>query len=298
MHIANPIYDVVFKYLMEDSKIAKLMISSIIGEKIERLTFLPQEFVSDVEPAKRQPKKISHKRTLTVYRLDFSAKIKTKDGYRNVIIELQKAKFPTDIVRFRKYLAEQFANKENLQRVRIKGKMRRVGIPVISIYFLGHKLDHTTASVIKVSRQYTDLITNEPIPKKETFIESLTLDSYVIQVPYLTGNRRNDLEILLSIFDQSAYVDSEHHILNINPEDYPERYRSIIRRLQQATLDGEVKKKMEMEDGIINELEDMERDIELLEEENEQVKQKLDSVEQENELLRKRLEELEKQQEK
>ncbi len=30
MQIANPIYDVVFKYLMEDAKIAKLLISSII----------------------------------------------------------------------------------------------------------------------------------------------------------------------------------------------------------------------------------------------------------------------------
>jgi len=48
MQIANPIYDVVFKYLMEDSKIAKLMISSIIGEDIEELSFMPQEFVADV----------------------------------------------------------------------------------------------------------------------------------------------------------------------------------------------------------------------------------------------------------
>jgi hypothetical protein len=31
MQIANPIYDVVFNYLMEDAKIAKLLISSIIG---------------------------------------------------------------------------------------------------------------------------------------------------------------------------------------------------------------------------------------------------------------------------
>ena len=37
MHIANPIYDVVFKYLMEDSKIAKLMISSITGEIINKI---------------------------------------------------------------------------------------------------------------------------------------------------------------------------------------------------------------------------------------------------------------------
>ena len=41
MQIANPIYDVVFKYLMEDAKVAKLLISSIIGEEIEELDFRP-----------------------------------------------------------------------------------------------------------------------------------------------------------------------------------------------------------------------------------------------------------------
>lgn len=40
MQIANPIYDAVFKYLMEDSQIAKLLISSIIGEKVLSLDFL------------------------------------------------------------------------------------------------------------------------------------------------------------------------------------------------------------------------------------------------------------------
>ena len=34
MQIANPIYDVVFKYLMDDNQIAKLMLSAIIGEEI------------------------------------------------------------------------------------------------------------------------------------------------------------------------------------------------------------------------------------------------------------------------
>ena len=31
MHIANPIYDVVFKYMLEDNKTAKLFLSAIIG---------------------------------------------------------------------------------------------------------------------------------------------------------------------------------------------------------------------------------------------------------------------------
>ena len=49
MQIANPIYDVVFKHLMEDAKIAKLLISSIIGEEIETLEFRPQEFTADID---------------------------------------------------------------------------------------------------------------------------------------------------------------------------------------------------------------------------------------------------------
>ncbi len=297
MQIANPIYDVVFKYLMEDSKIAKLMLSSIIGENIEKLTFLPQEFISDLDNSQNQKNKkrienLNKKKILTVYRLDFSAKIKTADGYKQVIIELQKAKFPTDIMRFRRYLGEQFIKKENTQKIKIKNKLRKTGLPIISIYFLGHKLDFTKSGAIKINRQYRDLITDEIIETKESFIESLTLDSYVIQIPYLTQNRRNDLEILLSVFDQSKKIRNEHHILNINEKDFPEKYRSIIRKLQKAVENTEIRKNMEMEDGIIDELEDMEREIEELElkvdeieRRNEQVNQKLTLSEQEKSIV-------------
>ena len=275
MHIANPIYDVVFKFLMEDSKIAKLMISSIIGENIEKLTFLPQEFVSDLEkPKTSQKSKRPRKSSLTVYRLDFSAKIKTDEGYKKVIIELQKAKFPTDIMRFRRYLGEQYTNKENVQRIKTGDRVRKVGLPIISIYFLGHKLDHTKSSVIEVSRQYKDLITGDLLTTKESFIESLTHNSYIIQIPYLKDKRRNDLETLLSVFDQSNPVDTHHHILQVEEEHFPAQYRPIIRKLQKAIQDTEIKKKMELEDGIIDELEDMEREIEELE-------QKVGEIEQE-----------------
>jgi len=292
MQIANPIYDVVFKYLMEDAKVAKLMISSIIGEDIENLSFLPQEFVAEIE--KSEGAKISKRKQirmdpLTVYRLDFSANIKTADGYKKVIIELQKAKFPADIMRFRKYLGEQFSNKDNFQKVKVGSRFRKTGLPIISIYFLGHKLDYTKSSAIKVSRQYIDLMTNKIIETKESFIESLTLDSFVIQIPYLTDKRRNDLEILLSVFDQRNNVDKDHHILNVKESEFPEKYRPIIRKLQKAVEDNEVRKKMNMEDGIIDELEDLERTIDDLEQENEIVKQRLGTVEQENERVKQQL---------
>ena len=307
MQIANPIYDVVFKFLMDDGKIAKLMISSIIGEEIEELTFLPQEFIGEIEKSdkgQQSETRRNQKGRWTVYRLDFSAKIKTAEGYIKVIIELQKAKFPTDIMRFRKYLGEQFSNKENFQKIKVGNRIRKTGLPIISIYFLGHKLDHTTSSAIKVSRQYKDLITDEIIETKESFIESLTIDSYVIQIPYLTDKRRNDLEILLSVFDQRNPADNDHHILNIKEEDFPEKYRAIIRKLQKAIQDNEMKRKMELEDSIIDELEDLEREIEDLEQENEQilkekeqVKDKLDAVEQEKEQVKHKLDAVEQEKE-
>jgi hypothetical protein len=43
MIIANPIYDTVFKFLMEDISVAKRVISAIIGEEIIDLALKPQE---------------------------------------------------------------------------------------------------------------------------------------------------------------------------------------------------------------------------------------------------------------
>jgi hypothetical protein len=261
MQIANPIYDVVFKYMMEDAKVAKLLISSIINEEIEELKFRPQEFTTDIEK-----ESISNKPgILTVYRIDFTAAIKTKDGLKNVIIEIQKAKFATDIMRFRRYLGEQYANSDNTQTITINNVSRKSGIPVISIYFLGHQLDHTDAGVIGVKRSYTDLITGKTIKTRESFIESLTHDSYIIQIPKLTKKRRTELEILLSVFDQSSRVEPYHHILNIKEDEYPKKYSHLIRRLQKAVSDSEMKKRMDFEDGMLDDLKDMQRSIDKLE---------------------------------
>ncbi len=261
MQIANPIYDVVFKYMMEDAKVAKLLISSIIGEEIEELKFRPQEFTTEI-----QKETISAKPgILTVYRIDFTAAIKTRGGLKNVIIEIQKAKFATDIMRFRRYLGEQYANGDNTQIISVNNVSRKSGIPVISIYFLGHQLDHTDAGVIGVKRSYTDLITGKPIKTRESFIESLTHDSYIIQIPKLTQKRRNELEILLSVFDQSSSVEPYHHILNIKEDAYPKKYGHLIRRLQKAVLDTEMKKRMDFEDGMLDDLKEMQRSIDALE---------------------------------
>jgi len=251
--IANPIYDVVFKYLMEDAEIAKLILSTIIDEDIESLEFLPQENILTIE-----------NKSLTVYRLDFSAKIRLPDqSYKQVLIEIQKAKYSTDIMRFRRYLGEQYKKTTSIYYYKEKDKKRvkKRAIPIITVYFLGHKLENFDIPIIKVKRRYTNGISEEELKGKEPFIESLTHDSYVIVIPELSSEKQSELEQMLAIFDQTLIV-SDEHLLLIKESDYPEKFNPIIRRLHMASASHEIRQKMEAEDEIIEELQTLEREIE------------------------------------
>lgn len=251
VQIANPIYDVVFKYLMNDEKVAKLLLSAIIGEEVLTLDFRPTEYQAKTD------------KSLTVLRMDFNAKTINKDGEEKlIIIELQKAKLATDIMRFRRYLGKQYANAQNVANYDPKEEedINRKALPILSIYFLGHSLDHAIAPVIQVKRAYIDAATGEEIKDKEEFIESLTHDSVIIQIRKIQGQRRTELEQLLMIFDQSFTMDDDH-FLNINDKELPERYRPVVRRLQSAFADQKVRDTMDAEDDIISELQARERII-------------------------------------
>lgn len=255
MLIANPIYDVVFKYLMEDAKVAKLLIGSIIGAEVLELEFRPKSFTSSI---KRDPSTIQP--LFTIYHLDFSAKISTPEGEKLVIIEVQKAKLATDILRFRQYLGKQYSDKKNVYKIENQdGSLKNLALPIISIYFLGHNLDSIRdIPVIHVNRKYIDAYSKAEITQKDDFIECLSHDSYVISIQDLTERRRNELEILLSVFDQSNQTEDQH-ILNVREEDFPEHFRPIIRRLQKAVEVPEIRDNMEAEDTYLEELENQER---------------------------------------
>jgi hypothetical protein len=256
MLIANPIYDVVFKYLMEDAKVAKLLIGRIIDQEIIELEFRPQEFIMQAHhPAGLQAS------NLTFYRLDFSAKIKTDDGIKLVIIEIQKSKLPSDLMRFRRYLGQQYQSREFVEQRSPLGAIQKLGLPIISIYFLGHRLDFIhEIPVLHVKRTYWDVINQAIIPVKEQFIECLTHDSFIISIPYLSQKRRTELELLLSIFDQNNAT-QDHHIMNVREEDFPVHYRPIIRRLKQATESIDIRYRMDMEDDILEEMEEIKQTL-------------------------------------
>ena len=94
MRIANPLYDHAFKYLMSNEKLAKKVLSTILEEEVIELELNQQEIVVPAQAAK-----------FTLFRLDFKAVIEDENGKREkVMIELQKSKLPTNLLRFRNYI--------------------------------------------------------------------------------------------------------------------------------------------------------------------------------------------------
>ena len=226
MIIANPLYDAVFKYLMEDMRIAKLIIATIIDEEIIELTSRPQEST-----------RFSHQFSIHLYRMGFAAKIKTKDDqYKNILIEIQKAKSSQDIMRFREYSGEQTA------------------LPIITIYFLGFKLKHITAQAIKINRHYIDAITGEGLEQQDDFTEQLTHNSYVIQIPRVKPSHQTRLATLLAVFDQTG-IQNDHYLLNL-ADSMPEEFAIISDRLAKAVMNQTLRDQLELEESVESLIED------------------------------------------
>ncbi|MEO1449767.1 MAG: hypothetical protein AAFV07_09555, partial [Bacteroidota bacterium] len=91
VRFANPLYDVVFRYMMEDNRVARMFLSAILGKQVEDLVFNPTEYTRKLGDP-----------DITVTRMDFSARVTEEDGsQRLILIEVQKAKYHHQIMRFR-----------------------------------------------------------------------------------------------------------------------------------------------------------------------------------------------------
>jgi hypothetical protein len=293
MRIANPIYDCVFKFLMQDKASAKVIISAITEFEIEDLELRPTEVQVNTGGL----------RDLTVYRLDLAAKVKTSEGSKLVTIEIQKALTSKDIMRFRRYVGSQYSNKENYEDVTDDTymvsenvvpydskpakptkppKTVKRAMPIFTIYILGYNLKtYPEIPVIKVKRNYYDNATKELLTKKDEFIESLTHDSAVIQVQALAGRRRDRLEKVLSIFDQTLVTkDSLHSLVYKDHTSMPKEVQKLIRRLKLAFASEEIRNQMILQDEVIDELAEKDRHISELQDSLETTKQQAEKAEQ------------------
>jgi ABC-type phosphate transport system auxiliary subunit len=241
MKIINPLYDKAFKYLMENNKIAKKVLSVILDKEVTEVALSQQETILPDE-----------KRGLTLFRLDFKAVIREADGSKKtVLIELQKSKFATDIQRFRAYLgANYLAKKEKVEEsvvAEAKSPEYQSNYPIITIYILGYKLDDLPYLAVTVNRDVINSVSKEKINVNSFFIDHLTHQSHIIQVLRLPEKQKTLLEKFLVLFNQ-AWCTNQPFILNL--QNIPEEFADIAKYLQGPVMDDDFRRHLEAEEEL------------------------------------------------
>ena len=245
IQIANPIYDSVFKYLMEDERIAKTLLSALLKKEVVAVEMRRNEYTNGVRD------------NISVFRIDFGAHVKEPDGtIRLVLIELQKTWLETETLRFRQYLGAQYSNPENVPS---ESNKDGYAIPMVAIYLLGHRVGDINVPVLYVKHKaydYDGNVVTDGIP--DPFVESLIHDSIIVQIPLLHGQVNNRLEKVLSVFDQSQKNGSDRHVLNVNdtPFDDDDDMQYLLRRLLMAAANAQLRQEMNVEDEYFKALED------------------------------------------
>ena len=264
--VANPIYDIVFKYLMEDERIARTILSALLKKDITRVEIRPHEYAND----KRD--------TLSVFRIDFGATVRDADGSEHLIlIELQKTWLETETLRFRQYLSVHYQNPKNI----VEGSRDRHAIPMVAVYLLGHKVGDIEEPVLYVrhdSFDYNGNLVTKGLPN--AFVDSLTHDSIIVQIPRLHGQINTRLDKVLSIFDQSRKDSDNQQVLNLDDSLYSgdSDMEHIVRRLLMAATNADVRMDMNVEDEYYSVIE--KRDTEILMRERQLAEQKVQLNEQ------------------
>jgi hypothetical protein len=213
--IANPIYDTVFKYMMENERVAKFFIGTLLGQNVLSVDFK--------NPTKSKMKiNANDAPSVQITQLDFVATVKTEDGeHKKILIEIQKSNHRTDVIRFREYLVEQYKKKETVND-------KEEVLPITTIYVLGFKLPEIPTACLQVERNYKDLVNGGIIEAKSAFVEKLTHDSYIVQVRRIEKRYKTRLDKLLSIFEQDNFIDGSenfkefHHIVDKKDEEFSE----------------------------------------------------------------------------
>ena len=250
MTIANPIYDSVFKFLMEDVRVARTILSALLKKDIVKVEVRPHEYSN------------SQRDTLSMFRIDFAATIREDDGNeRLILIEVQKTWLETETLRFRQYLGVQYQRKENIMSDSKEG----YAMPMVAVYILGHKVGDIDEPVIYVHHDaydYNEQRVTKGIP--DPFIDSLTHDSIVVQIPRLHGQINNRLDKVLSVFDQTLHLPESGHFLNYDESRYvgDEDMQPILHRLLMAASDADTRQDMNVEDEYYSIIE--KRDTEIM----------------------------------
>ncbi len=294
--IPNPIYDVVFRYLMEDTPTAKIVLSILLGKKITDLVFEPQDYTHKLDVPNKKEENI------TIFHLDFAATIEMPDGKKEIVlIELQKAKEPADLFRFKRYLAK------NLQKKFVKqvknpktGALDEVELTyrIFPIYIFNFIIESEIKDLIlSISREKKGLFTRKKLEGENDFIENISYDVLIVQLPYLTLIKESDyaddyrkkLYHLLQLFNQSRQIENRHRLLLIR-KLFPGHLDRIIRRLQSADLKHpDLEEQMNIEDEYLRPIRNRDNEIcflrEKIEEKDQVIEENVQQLEKKDQRL-------------
>ena len=242
--VANPIYDAVFKYLMEDNRVAKTVLSALLKREVAEVEMRKHEYTNGTRDK------------ISMFRIDFGAKVRQDDGsLKLVLIELQKTWLETETLRFRQYLGTQYANPDNILK---DSNPNGYGIPMITVYLLGHRVGDIEEPVLYVkhkSYNYDGVEVTKGIP--DPFVESLVHDSIIVQIPLLHGRVNNRLVEVLSVFDQTNKDGHNRQVLRIDDAVYKgdADMEHILHRLLTAASDSKLRQDMNVEDEYFSAIE-------------------------------------------
>ncbi len=304
--IPNPIYDVVFRYLMQDYDSAIIVLSTLINEKIKSLEFQPltsakktseeeyqeqikrkeekyfekekQKIITDTGLSELEKKtaisKIELKdpvsgKDIKLMHLDFTAVIEKDSGDTElVMIELQKVAVETDIFRFKQYIAENFQKKRKIKKKDPDtGKDIEMELPyrLIPIFILNFEVETEISDLMIKTRQIkTGVFTDKEISGKNEFIDNLSYELYVVQLPYLSkaeklkfspDSYKGKLFALLQLFDQRAKEVNNEYRLRLFRKLFPGFLDRVIERLKAAAIENpNLEKQMQAEDFYLKPL--------------------------------------------
>ncbi len=150
--------------------------------------------------------------------------------------------------------------------------------------------------VIYVRRRYLDYEDNV-IEGKDKFIESLTHDSIIVQIPFLQKRTRNRLERLLNIFDQNCRLEEDDHLLEIDESLFHEEDAPVLTRLLKAGVAPDIRRSMDVEDEILSEIEARDTVImqkeQLIQRKNQTIQQKDQAIQQKEQTIQQKEQQLE-----
>ena len=287
--ISNPIYDEVFRYLMDDLESAKIIISTLLNQTILNLKPLSNDLVY-----LHNNKQVADKNTsIALMRLYYAAEILNKDSTKELVtIELQKAKLRTDEIRFRKYIAENLKKTEKIisDEIDPKTNLPRViekTYRFIPIFILNFEIETEICDLtIQTYRNIHGVFTGKKLQEQNEFLNNLMYNLIVVQIPYINKIKESDLlndkhklalYKLFQLFNQSNPADIENHSLYINEDEIPEEYARIVHRLANVNAnDPQLYQKLILEDTALKEILEMQSDIYYYKENNQKQKLTID----------------------